>query len=288
MNGWLRDRRLWIPAGVLFANLAAAGVVHAALTPWVGYADYRAAPGADGGEDSVGPFSSYDFSNNGVLLVQPTSVQNAGSITVGDVYQGSYESYVTAHSDQQGNTAPAPNLNTGGGYELTVAATFNETITNIDPGTGNAVFSVTGGSSRLYFDTNPNHSFSGDSGFTDGAAILTGSVTGGTGSFFPSPGVGFSSFDLSIGTLDYNHSVYTPANIAGGNGIFTLQINPTGVTSSVTSVFGQQVGQDDTLLQADGSLNLVATPVPAALWCLGSALAVLLVGGRRRERVAAA
>lgn len=285
MNG-LHQVKRWLSVGMgglLYANLMAGGTAHAALVPWVGYANYRAAPGADGYEDSVGPFSSYDFANDGVVLVQPTLVQNTNAMTVGDIYQGSYESYVVAHDDGQGTLVPSPNLNANGGYELTVAATFTEQVTSIDSTTGTAVFNVTGGNANLYFDTNPNHNFTTDSGFTDGASILGGTVTGGAGTYLPSPGVGFNSFNLSIGTLGYDHNVYTPADIGGGSGIFTLQINPGGVTSGVSAVLGQAVQQGDTLLQADGSLNLLAVPLPGAIWGLGSAMLGLVAWGRRGQ-----
>ena len=270
------------------ANLSLSGGAHASVVPWTGTADYSAAPGGAGIGDVVGPFSSYDFSNGGVVLLQPSTVANTNAYTVGDIYAGSYQSYVVGHT-LNGNTVSSPNLNvtgSGGGYELTIAATFSERVSSVDA-SGNALFDVLGGNANLYFDPTPDRNFSTDSGFTDGASILAGSITGGSGAFLPAPGAGFSSISLAIGNFNYDHNVYSPADISGGNGIFTLQINPSGVTSTVSSVMGNTVNQGDLLLQADGSLDLVAVPLPGAAWLLGSALAGFVGIGRRHPPVAA-
>jgi len=274
-----QSKRLFGFIGLLCINALAMGVSHASMVPWVGTADYQLAPGAAGDEDIVGPFSSYDFSSNGVVLIKPAAVASAGSFTVGDTYTGYYQSYVNSHNNLLGQAVPSPNLNNT--YELTVAANFNERVTGVDA-SGNAVFQIIDGVANIYFDTAPNRNFATDSGFTDGSSIIQGTISGGSGAFLTSVGVGFSSIDLTIGNLGYDHNVFDPATINGGDGIFTLQINPSGVTSVTSSVMGHGVNAGDSLLQADGNLNLLAVPLPPTAWLLGGALAGLLGFARRR------
>lgn len=276
-----RSRQLLGAIGLLCVNFLATGTSHADMVPWVGTADYKLAPGAAGDEDSVGPFSSYDFSSNGVVLIEPTTVASTNGFTVGDIYTGYYQSYVNSHNNLLGQVVPGANLNTT--YELTVAANYTERVASVDA-SGNAIFQIIDGVANIYFDTVPNRNFSTDSGFTDGASIVQGSISVGSGAFLTSLGVGFSNMDLTIGNLAYDHNVFDPATINGGNGIFTLQINPSGVTSVSSSVMGHGVSSADILLQADGNLNLLAVPLPPSVWLLCSALAGLRVFARRRPR----
>lgn len=280
MDKTVSSRKLQWLFGVclLSSGLVVPGIVQASVvTPWVGNADYTQAPGATGDEDNnVGPFSTYAFSS-GVVLITPDTVATQGQFTVGDTYTGYYQSAVQSH-DLNGSAVSSPNLNST--YELTVATTFDEQVTSVDA-SGNAFFSITGGSASLYFDTNPDHNFSSDSGFTNGASIITGSVSGGDSAYVPTPGVGFDSINLSIDSLGYDHNVYTPDTIAGGDGVFTLQLNPSGITSGVTSVMGNTVGLNDLLLQSDGNLNLVAVPLPGTFGLLGGAVVWMLGFGRR-------
>lgn len=244
--------------------------------PWVGSADYSTIIGAAG--ELVGPFDSYDFSNGGVVLIEPAAVTGAG-YQVGDIYNGYYQSYVTQHTL---SGAPAANPQLNNSYELTFAAQFTQQVTGVDA-YGNATFAVTGGSAGLFLDSNVDtqHSFTTDSGFNDGTSILSGTISGGGGSFISSAGFGVTGIDLTIGAFDYNTAVYNPATIAGANGIFTLNINPYGVSSGVSSVLGNTVDSTDLLLEADGNLNLQAVPLPPALWLFGSAVLGLMGFSRR-------
>lgn len=278
------SKQLFAIGGVCLGVLLAPAA-NAASIPWVGTADYTAAPGATGDEDMVGPFSSYDFASGGVVLIRPSSISNPGSFTVGDTYQGFYQAYVTRHM-LHGNTVESANLNTtgsGSGYELTVGATFTEEVVSVDS-FGNPTFAVTGGNASVYFDTNPNMDFLSGSGFNDGSAILTGTITGGSGTYLAAQGLGVSSIDLSIAAGNFNSSVFDPDTIVGSEGVFTLQFNPTGPTSQISAVLNNQVSAGDLLLEADGNLNLLAVPLPAPVWLLGTALAGLIVTARRKSQ----
>jgi hypothetical protein len=276
---------------LLVGALLQPSVAGAATLPWVGTADYTQAPGAAGDEETVGPFDGYDFAN-GVSLIQSTNVANPGQFTVGDVFTGYYQSYVSLHQLNGVGVDNIPSaLDTDGtangdqGYELTVSATYTSTITSVD-GFGNGIFSVGPGSVDLYFDTVPDYDFVNDFGFTNGASIISATISGGSGAYLPTGQSGFSDVTLSIGAFGYDQNVYDPDTINGGSGIFTLKLNNsgTGPTAGVTAVLGQAVGSD-LLLEADGNLNLTAVPIPAAVWLFGSGL-LGLVGIAKRKKSA--
>jgi len=230
--------------GTLAVCAFATSSVYAAIVPfpWVGTANYQAAPSAVGDEDaSVGPFSNYDFSSGGVLLLQPDSVTSPGTYSVGDTYKAYYQSYVTGHVDKLGGTVGSPALNTNGaagsgsGYELTVSGWFTQQVSAI---AGNIpVFSIIDGSARLFFDTTPDYNFNSDSGFIDGANILTGNVSSGSGYLVPFV-AGADNVTLHVGGADFDSNVYEPDTISNAAADITLRFNPFGVTGGITSVGG--------------------------------------------------
>ena len=282
MYAYSHYKKLMAAGGVCLGALLAP-TAHAALMPWTGTANYLAASGSAGDEDNVGPFNSYDFASGGVVLIRPAAAASPGSFTVGDTFDGYYQSYVTRHMLGT-STVSSANLNTtgsGSGYEITVGAHFTEEVTAVDA-FGNPTFSVTGGTATVYLDTNPNYNFSTGAGFNDGTPILTGNINGGTGTFLTTAGVGVGTIQVAVDSSGVNSSVFNPADIAGADGIFTLKFDPAG-TAQVSAVLGNSVGTNDLVLQADGNLNLLAVPLPAPVWLLGVALAGLAMTARRNS-----
>lgn len=276
-----RYKQLMTIGGVCLGALLAP-MTHAAPVSWVGTADYTAASGATGDEDTISAFNSYDFSSGGLVLIRPTNVAGTG-FTVGDTYTGFYQAAVSNHM-LGSETVSSPNLNTtgsGSGYELTIGANFDERVISVDA-FGNPTFEVTGGTASVYFDTTPDMNVTAGTGFDDGDAILTGDIIGGGGTFLTNTGTGVSSISLAISPSGFDPAVFDPDTMAGGQGVFTLQANP-GVTSQVTGVLGNQVGSTDLVLTADGNLDLLAVPLPAPVWLLGMALAGLGVVARRNR-----
>ena len=255
--------------------LSISSTASALSVAWTGSADYSTIIGTSG--EVVGPFDSYDFSNGGLVLIKPEMVSGSG-YQVGDTYQGFYQSYVTQHT-LDGAPAASPKLNDS--YELTFIAQFTQQVTSVD-GFGNATFTVTDGNAGLFLDSNAatQYNFLADSGFNDGISILSGTISGGGGSFLPGIGIGVTGIDLTIGAFNYNTAVYNPASIGGANGVFSLSVNPNGVSSGVSSVLGNTVDGGDLLLEADGNLNLVAVPLPPALWLLSSVVLGVIGFGR--------
>ncbi len=264
----------------LVAALAAVGLgaqvaPAVAAANWVGSADYTMAPGAIGDEEAVGPFSTYDFGSGGVALLQNVS---------GSLYNGYYQSYVTQH-ELAGNPVLAPKLNST--YELTAAANFTENLTLVSANTLEINVNP-GGAFALYFDTNVDRSFSGDTGFTNGAPILVGTILGGSGAAtsFGSSAIGVT--DVTIQINSYDHNVFDPDTIAGADGIFTLRYNFQGdapLTGSITSVQGVPVA-NNLLFAADGNLTL-AVPEPSSYAMLMAGLSFVGFATRRKSQVRA-
>jgi len=258
-------------------------VAQAAPMVWVGTANYAAGPNGDATDgETVGDFDAYD-AGPGVALIQ-----GAMNAMENDVLNGYYQSYITAHT-RNSATVNAPNLNTqgagggGSGYELTMAAVFEETVTSVSGTTAN--FDMTGGTVNIYLDATPDYSFSGDSGFTDTGAILTGSIVGGGGTFTTGSSFSFGGALVEIMVTGFDSAVFEPDTIIAGTSVFTLQITPnnaeflSGVSSVLTHNYNSS---DDLLVVADGNLDLSAVPEPVSLLLVGSAIAGLVVVRRQR------
>lgn len=260
------------------ALLAVPGMViqsaHAVEAPnWVGTADYTAGPGPGG--EMVGPFSTYDF-GSGVVLLEPTA-----TLGLTTSYDGSYQSFVTNH-EFLGNIVSAPMLNSG--YELTAVATFKQDVTFVSPTTSD--ISVKSGTFNLYLDSAPNRSFSTDSGFNNGAPILTGNILSGTGSSITMGGSIYGVTGIQVKVTDYDTSIFAPGTLDTLNGIFTLSMgNPLDapLTGSVSSVLGRSVGGGNLLFAADGNVTVSAIPEANTYAMMLAGLGLVAFTARRRS-----
>lgn len=230
-----------------------------ASVPWVGSADYSKAPSAVGTEPTVGPFDTYDF-GAGVSLIELTS---------GSTFNGFYQTMVNGHFlNNIGINVPELDISgTGAGFEVTVTASFSGTYSTV--GDFQAI-NYTSGEVNMYFDPNSNYSFASDSGFADGDAILSGSITGGSAFINLATGLGVSQLELQLSGTD----VFSPNAINGGSALFSLNLSNPDLLTGITSVMGQDVsgGGFSLLSAADGSIQLTAVPVPAAAWLFLSGL----------------
>lgn len=258
---------LFLITGSLMAGSAAFA------SNWVGTADYTNAPSATGDEwatnsqDAVGPFDTYDF-GNGVGAI----VSNDPSFSVGSTFTGFYQTYLTRHElggkginlAQLDATGGTDFNGVGDGFELTLQATFQGTY--VSNSSGLIGFQINpGGFANLYFDTTPDYSFIGDSGFgnagNDGDILLSGAINGGSGTLVTGAGFGVSQliFSGAFGTSPAN--IYSPNTIDGGNALFTINLSNSAVLAGVSSVMGNTTN----LYSADGSLQLTAVPLPGAM-----------------------
>ena len=221
-----------------------------ALSNWVGTADYTAGTSSVGDEDVVGPFSTFD-AGAGVVLLEATGTSGSTAY-----YNGFYQSYVTNH-ELFGTSVAAPNLNST--YELTLVSSFQEAV---DTTTG--AFTITGGTFDIFLDTTNNRSFSGDSGFTDGDNILSGTITGGNGTSISVASMIFGVSDINIQVTSFDSNVFEPDTITDAGGIFTLRLNnpyDAGFLNGINSVQGHTVDSGDFKFAADGYM---AMAVPEA------------------------
>lgn len=258
---------------ILLATLLAASVFagpSAYAQSWVGTADYTAGS-SEGDEDVVGPFNTYD-AGAGVVLLESTGMSGGNS-----TFNGVYQSYVTKH-ELSGVPVVAAGLDDT--YELTAVATFTESVS----ATGE--ITVTGGTFNLYRDTTRDRDYTTDSGFSDGEAILTGTITSGAGA--AAADLSFGVTDLTIQITGYDTSVYNPDTIATGGGIFTLRMGSeldAPFLSGITSVGGNSydVASGDLLYAADGYLAL-AVPEAETYAMMLAGLGLVGFMARRRTR----
>jgi len=261
---------------VLLASLLAvsglAGQSAYAAINWSGTANYTVAPGAQLDEEAVGPFDTYDMGAGVVLLTN----------TGGTNYNGVYQSYVTNH-ELASVSVLAAKLNTT--YELTMVANFTETVTPVGP--SSAVINVTGGNFNLYFDSTVDRNFGSDSGFTDGASILSGTILSGVGSAVSAGGMIFGVTDITVQVNSYNTAVFEPDTIAGAGGIFTLRLGSpfdAALLGSVSSVNGNAVNAGDLLFAADGNIAL-AVPEAETYAMMLAGLGLVGFMARRRTQM---
>lgn len=270
-------------------SLASVADVYAAV-PWVGSADYLAAPNAQADEAIVGPFDSYDF-GAGIGLIKPD-----GQVTVGQTFSGWFQTWVGSHV-LNGSGITVPQLNTSGsgtGFELTVVSQFTGTYTSLVP--GGMGFTIDSGSASMMFDSNPNYHFGLDQGFSDGDAIFTGSISGGTGFLNTVVGYGFESVSLNMtgAFTSVDTNVYNPGNISGATALFSIAANsPFNYTPVIAQVaLGNNSVQgvsaaNGQLFQMDGYLQLTAVPLPATAWMFLGGLFGLVGINRKKQRLPA-
>lgn len=262
---------------VVMGLALAASISSAQAIEYVGTADYTKGTGAAGDEDVVGPFNTYDF-GTGAVLLKGTGMSGSTAS-----FNGTYQSYVTKH-ELSGIPVDAPNLDST--YELTAIANFTQDVTQLSPTVSQV--NVTGGTFKLYRDTTPDRSYTGDSGFTDGDVILSGTVLSGSGSASTMGGMIFGVNDLSIRIDTYNTEIYNPDTIAGGEGIFTLRLGSSSDTTflaGINSVGGNLVTPNDLKFAADGNVVLSAVPEANtyAMLLAGLGLVGYTVSRRKRQ-----
>jgi len=235
--------------------------------------------------ETVTDFNNYDF-GGGVLLVKALDPSTFG---IGSIINGHYQTYVSGHQkDLAGVSSPLLNSEgNGSGYELTMVTHFSAKITEIISG-GGFGFDVNSGSANLYLDDTPDYSFSLDTGFSDGVALLSSSAASGSG-FISSRGFGFGSVDFLSFPL-VNSDIYGLTTIGEAAALFSLNSNAPAQLAGISSVGGSSVLPGDFLYAVDGNLQLsqlsdvVAAPLPLSAWLFGSAMLSLVSFSKRKNK----
>lgn len=261
---------LFYAAAVALGLAVAPMAAQADTQPWIGTANY--------GVETVGPFDTYDFASSGVLLLKP-----AGAPVVGATAMGYYQSYVGNHL-LESLIVDSPLLNKANGYEVTVVANFSSMLTSVS--SSSQTFAVTGGSFQLWFDNHIDRNFNTDTGFKDGTLLMSGTVETGVGSTVNVGKTQIGGSNLMLKVTDYNHAVYRPQTLDGGESIFTLRLGAgvdNGFLNPITQVDGQLVGATGLKYAADGNLQLTtAVPEPSTYAMLLAGLGMIGLMVKRR------
>jgi|GEM_PF-5666680 len=211
-------------------------------------------------------FDKYQF-GTGDLLLDITST--SGNSKTGTVY---FQSFVSSHYLGSNGAGPGLADVNNAPYELTVSGQFDVNIV----GFGINNVSVSQGSFDIWYDPNPNRSFTGTgTGFTDGSLVLSGVIDNGYGSYTTNASGNIDlGITLLLSTLNANPSVYSPQP-SQGQSIFSLSASL--LPSGATGVNGiTPNGPEDKLAGATGDLVFTAAvPLPAAAFLLAP---VLLAG----------
>ena len=202
---------------------------------------------------------------------------------VGSTFRLLYQANVVSFNNANGQPiTPLAGLNqpfASGGYEFTMAAQINQTVTSISTAGGNttATFQATGGTASIFFDTaaqgGVKSNTASGAGFTDGKLVGTFNVLAGDSNFttFASgAGLGATQFSSSVSAAGVDgsfiqgllgpisHLNFTSSQVLpAGTSTTSTFFNPSNGPYSMTSASG------GLLLKVDGS-NTFATisPVP--------------------------
>jgi len=246
-------------------------------------------PGSEtGGDGILLNFTGFDWHSNGAGFVQGYGLGGAGH-AVGDTstftlttqfFAGGILSSTTTPDLRVAN--PGPGVGT---YEYTALAQIMETATVTGINGAGEVTSISivtnpGGFFNIYFDTSPNADPLAGAGFNDGAAIISGTFTGGFSSFaasgsIPTPGVLGVGGGTVFGVVNFVDNTYvnpamigtevgTTLNFPGTSGTFTRPNSINGIATGVNTA-------TDFVLQTD-AFQSFTIPEPDSLALIGLGL----------------
>ena len=238
----------------------------------------------------LSPFGGFDWSSgaaawtSGFAPVVGSSfdLYYAGwAVSVTDTGSGTL---FTPHLDNNANGVPVA----AGTYEYTGFAHFTETISSCSADLTTCVFTITGGTYDIYYDTAANAKQADGTGFQDGVKIVSGTVNASSNLFDNATG-GQATL---TGTVGFTNAAYINPALTGTTFTSTLQLStavtnftaPTGFDFNKDGISDPLGSPNIIMFQADGNQTFTtAVPEPGMLLLAGAALAACGVVTRRRR-----
>lgn len=238
-------------------------------------------------------FGGFDWASNGSILIDSYNILAGMSIGTTDTFTLTYQAYADAVQNAAGQAQTTPGLRrgSGSGYEYTINAVINETVTCITVGCTVVSITPTSGNWTVYYQAVGNANVVAGTGILDGLVLMAGNFTSGDtiiaaqGTSNPGNVALGGSFSGAITNPDPN-GLINP-DFTSTTAITTLQFGTrTTAWTRPTAFDGVGPTGPDTNVrfvgQADANQSFV--PEPGSLALAGLALVGLAAVGARRKQ----
>lgn len=279
-------------SGKLAAGFSALGLL-AVAAPSVAAPSLTFTTAANGTQ-VIDPFGGFDYISNA------TAVSTAPVFDGTSIITTTYLASANAIQDPGGNNYNTPGIRPttplgSNPWEFTVKATITETAICILAGgpTGcvTALFTATGGSWDVYYDSTADADILAGTGYINGTRVLGGNISAGTAGTFTAinatSGTGTFAFFGGVTFTQTDNTKDAFFNPALTNTVAGAEIKiggaTTGWTAPTTWTEGGGIPTGALVFQADGNQSFTAVPEPGTLALVGLSLVGLGMVRRRRH-----